>query len=317
MSWAIMLQIQDVAALLICYRRPENVKEILKQISKSGITKIYVALDGFKDETGRNDYLQIKEIVNEFAANFSGQVHTRFLKENLGCSVSVITACNWVFSQEEFALILEDDCFPNNDFFNFVLASIPIMTADENIWLACGTQFAPKEITASKWVISQYALTWGWATTDRKWAEIAPVFKSENKIPLRPPAYSAESIYWSEGARRALLGYVDVWDTILVWQMNVLNKKAILPGEPLISNKGNDASATHTISDSPWLNLSLGKFDGSALPKHSQRVDVWLKNRFYRISLRHLVTTRITRFLDLFSKSPRPTLGERLHQMDI
>ena len=97
-----MLQIQDVAALLICYRRPENVKEILKQISNSGITKIYVALDGFKDETGRNDYLLIKEIVNEFAANFSGQVHTRFLKENLGCSVSVITACNWVFSQEEY-----------------------------------------------------------------------------------------------------------------------------------------------------------------------------------------------------------------------
>jgi hypothetical protein len=99
--------------------------------------------------------------------------------------------------------------------------------------------------------------------------------------------------------------------------MNVLNKKAILPGEPLISNKGNDASATHTTSDSPWLNLSLGKFDGSALPKYSQRVDVWLKNTFYKITLRHLVTTRITRFLDLFSKSPRPTLGERLHQMDI
>jgi GR25 family glycosyltransferase involved in LPS biosynthesis len=270
-------EIHDVAALLICYRRPDNVRKILNHISESGIRKIYVSLDGFKNESGRGDYVEIEEIIKEFAAIFPGQLYTRFLHENVGCAVSVISACNWVFSQEEYAIILEDDCFPNSDFFNFVLASIPVMTKDESIWLACGTQFAPKEITASKWVISQYALTWGWATTAKKWSEIAPAFTSEKKIPVRPITYSAESIYWSEGARRALFGFVDVWDTILLWQMNHLNKKAILPGEPLISNKGNDASATHTTSESQWLNLSLGRFEGGSLPQRSKKADQWLK----------------------------------------
>jgi hypothetical protein len=114
----------------------------------------------------------------------------------------------------------------------------------------------------------------------------------------------AELRYWRAGARRALQGRVDVWDTALASFLIENNFQTILPPIPLVTNIGNDEFATHTKESSQFLNVKTGVLDnsGSAVARVSE-VDSWMKNNFYKIAIRHLLTTRITQLID-FTKLP-------------
>jgi hypothetical protein len=90
---------------------------------------------------------------------------------------------------------------------------------------------------------------------------------------------------------------------------------ALLPGENLVSNIGNDGYATHTLTDSPWLNRATGQIhELVSEPAQSPELDNWLRKNFYRIRIRHLVTNVLTAMLDEigFNRQKRSPLLERL-----
>ena len=297
------------AVLVIAYRRKAQLLTILEKCKENYITRIYIALDGPKDGNANaiSENLQIRDAIKDFQDNFSGQVSTLFRDRNVGCAASCLSACDWIFDNEENAIILEDDCIPSNDFFIFARTSIEAMGKNDNIWLACGTQFAPKDITHSPWVLSKYALIWGWVTSKNNWLEISSAMKKGMPVRSNSGISPWERIYWNEGARRAYDGWKDVWDTILVQQLIANQKFAILPKAPLVSNVGNDHVATHTFGESRWINLKTERFfDPSVEPSRLKSLDYWLRRKFYRIAIRHIVTTRITYFADLLNHENIP-----------
>jgi GR25 family glycosyltransferase involved in LPS biosynthesis len=304
-----MPQLANPAVLIIAYRRKVEIERILQECKENSIDKIYVALDGPKDESmgGKKDYLAIKEIVTNFQENFAGVVKTLYRNQNVGCAASCLSACDWAFENEKYVIVLEDDCIPSRDFFKFARSSIYTIDYDPNVWLACGTQFAPSNIQNDSWILSSYALIWGWVTNQVKWREMSSAIRSGNPIPKKNGISPWERVYWNQGSRRAYSGWKDVWDTILLQQMIANKKFAILPSEPLVTNVGDDSSATHTIGESSWLHLKMGQF---TTPKKSPEIatsnDKWLRSNFYRIAPRHLVTTRITHFKDLLNAKNTP-----------
>jgi len=304
-----MTRLANPAVLIIAYRRAAEIERILQVCQENSIDKIYVALDGPKDENvdGEKDNKAIREIVGNYQKNYAGVISTLFRDQNVGCAASCLSACDWAFENEEYVIVLEDDCIPSRGFFEFARASISALNADSNIWLACGTQFAPSDLHNESWSLSSYALIWGWATSQAKWKEISFAIRSGNPISKQNGISPWERIYWNQGSRRAYSGWKDVWDTILLQQMIANNKYAILPNEPLITNVGNDSSATHTVENSPWLHLNLGKFNAPQNPPAiSTTADKWLCSKFYKIALRHLVTTRITHLRDFMNKANIP-----------
>jgi hypothetical protein len=304
-----MTDLANPAVLIIAYRRTVEIERILQECQENNIKKIYVALDGPKagDIDGEKDNKAIRELVTNYQKNYSGVITTLFRDQNVGCAAACLSACDWVFENEEYAIVLEDDCIPSPDFFEFARASINPLNSDSNIWLACGTQFAPKDIHNDSWSLSTYALIWGWLTSRANWQEISSAIRIGNPISKINSTTPWERIYWNQGSRRAYSGWKDVWDTILLQQMIANNKYAILPNEPLITNVGNDSSATHTVENSPWLHLNLGKFNAPQNPPAiSTTADKWLYSKFYKIALRHLVTTRITHLRDFMNKANIP-----------
>ena len=302
--------------LIIAYRRTAEIEKILQECKNNNVNKIYVALDGPKDgnTNGEIDNIVIRQIVANYQENYSGEIKTLFRDQNVGCAASVLSACDWAFENEEFVIVLEDDCIPSRDFFKFAQDSIKVLDSDSNIWLACGTQFAPREILNDSWSLSSYALIWGWVTSQSKWKEISSAIRSGNPIPKQVGISPWERIYWNHGSRRAYSGWKDVWDTILLQQMIANNKYAVLPHEPLITNVGNDSFATHTTESTPWLHLNFGIFNAPQNPPVlSISADKWLRSKFYKIATRHLVTTRITHLRDFINKAniPLPPLYER------
>lgn len=311
-----MLSREDLCVLIVGYQRPDSIEQIMRECVAAGIRRIYVSIDapknGLTDAVERNQ--EIRDICSEFKANFD-LISERFLDANIGCSANLLSSCDWVFENEEFVAVLEDDCIPSEAFFQFISQSLPLINLDPETLLVCGTQFVPQEIVGQAPFKSKYSLTWGWATTSDKWKLIrSEIFSSiQSNFSMKPFSMDFEEIYWLEGARRAAQGYVDVWDTVLV---NFLVSKkffALLPNQNLVTNVGNDGVATHTGKDKKWLNEPIGRFENESIVNFQENsaADIWLKNNFYGIKFRHLFSTRVTRCEDWFKKPKFLVLSKR------
>jgi len=313
----------NLALLLIAYRRVETVGHILEISSSSGVKNVYVVID----KSPRDELVffqeEIVSLCEKYRSSFS-TMHIIERRSNVGCAASVMTGIEWVFHHEDFLCILEDDCIPTPDFFAFVRATRNILESDDDVLLVCGTQFAPKTLSNGRWVKSKYALTWGWATTKKNWSVIRSNILSAENSPISTRKrwsvkrfLDAEDRYWNSGARRARRGYVDVWDTVLLQVMRERKKYAILPAESLVTNVGDDTDATHTKS-SEWTHKSTGTFlEQHRQPSPSSEIDQWLERHFFRISRRHLISTRITQLIDLFRTPLRPPLQDQFQNNQI
>ena len=292
------------ALLVIAYLRPESLKTILETAHTAGIKRYFISIDFPRESTPENLKLssQVLTVANEFQKTSGTIVNISRRSKNIGCTPSVLSSCDWAFTMSENLIVLEDDCIPNVDFFNYCKESFSNISVDPNIWLACGTQFAPAELINNSWLLSRYPLTWGWCTTSNKWAIIRDALNAPKDKLTRKNSVGLsffERRYWNAGAKRALSGIADAWDTPLVQQMLRNNALAILPKYSLVSNVGNDQVATHTHGNAQGIKAITGNFSaGNSLPVTNKKVENWLRDEFYKIKLRHLLTTRVTSVID-------------------
>jgi hypothetical protein len=293
-----------ISALIIAYRRSEQVLRIIEVLSKAGISKIYIALDSVGDENAlaKAESESLLQSILEMQKNSPLEINIAKHSKNVGCSAAVLSACNWFFSNEEYGIILEDDCIPSVDFVTFALSVRTMIDKQPNLWMACGTQFAPSSLMDDAWVTSRYALIWGWATSRNKWRLIVDSILNPQAICASSLVDASERQYWNAGSRRSSLGIVDAWDNVLIAQMIAQGAEAILPKASLVSNVGFDSAATHTKNHSRWLSHEPTSFKvPQYAPTVNLNVDFWLKKHFYGIAFRHRFSTRITQFLDFVS----------------
>ena len=238
-------------------------------------------------------------MINSYQKSNNYKIHFLKRPRNRGCAASVLSAIDWVFNSEESAIILEDDCIPSDSFFEFSRLTIPVIESSDDIWAASGSQFMPGDLMSDQWFISRYGILWGWVTTNTKWTMISKLLKS-GKFRYNFNVSIQENVYWREGALRAINGWVDSWDTLFQQQLIANNKYVIQSRANLVSNIGNDEFATHTFDLTKALHLQFDSFQYSnELPKKSITVDTWYRHNFYKIKLRHLLSTKVTRIRDI------------------
>jgi hypothetical protein len=295
----------SVSLLVVAYLRPENLKVILETAYESGIRNFFVSIDFPRNPSAENLDLssKVSRVVTDFELGSQAKVTTAVRDKNVGCTPAVLSSCDWAFSQSENLIILEDDCIPTSDFFDFCRTSLSVIKQDSSIWLAGGSQLVPIELINDPWFSSKYPLTWGWCTTSDKWTLIRNSLSTpDGKLTkVNSPELSLhERRYWNAGAKRAFSGISDAWDTPLVQQMLLNKALTILPKRPLISNVGNDRVATHTHGDAVGLRADTGTFSTPEhSPKRNLEVENWFRNDFYAIKFRHLLSTRITSLIDI------------------
>lgn len=308
--------------LITTYRRAINVQNILRLSINQGLTKILVYADGPKD----NDFSvqkQIGQFIDELKRKNPGiEILFRKEKNNQGCALSVIKAIDWLFQETENGVILEDDCIPGPDFFNYVRMALPLVNKLENCKTVSGCQFAEIPLKES-WFTSKYPMFWGWATTRDVWREMRESFSGRisHRERLIRNFFTSEYNFWKSGNRRALQGFVDTWDLPLAYWMFKNNYLTIVPKENLVTNIGDDVNATHTKNPMFILNFANdGKFnDPTSLPGYSPPIDDYIKRRVYHISGRHFISTKITYLKDLFrlNKPVRGPLKLRVKICDL
>jgi len=309
------------AVLLLAYRRWQNMEEILDKCRMAGASPIYIHVDGGRNSIENAETSMTFEVSSAYKAKWGIDIRIAKQNTNLGCSVSMISSLNSIFLLEEQIIVLEDDCMPTSDFFRYIEDSFKVMKKNSSIAVACGAQFAPAQLIGNEWMLSRYPLNWGWAISKAHWKTLSTkVLMKDNLSGCSDLKLSKqEKAYWDAGSRRALEGYTDVWDTLLVREMLRHNLYSILPAQNLVANIGNDSHALHTYGEKEWTNFPTGEFTGSTtMPIFNESCDEWMRKKFYGISLRHLASTKITLCLDATKKKrKRKPLKDRIHFADV
>ena len=243
----------DFPVLIVTYARPIGLTRLLEVSHASGVRDIYVAIDGPKNEVVASKQVAILKAIKDFEVDKNLKLKVWQRDKNLGAAVSVVTAIDWFFQNENAGLILEDDLIPSLDFFRFANAGLETYERNKDIWMISGSRMNPivQNETNNDW--SYYPMIWGWATWRSRWSVMKSAFASGNKM-ANTRFFSPRANFWKVGALRAKSGIVDAWDMPLAYFQWSNSKFSVIPPVNLVTNVGFDAAATHTSGEDFPLN---------------------------------------------------------------
>ena len=242
----------DIPILFVFFNRPEVVEESFNVLCKLKPKKLYLSCDGPRiNNTSDRELIEKcrNSVLNRI--NWDCELHTRFLENNIGCSLGVSTAIDWMFENEEYGIILEDDCIAGKDFFVFVSELLIQYKNDERIGMIAGYNQLKSYETDNSYVFSKYKACWGWATWKRAWKNMDLSMEWMNtgikKSTILNNGYKGKDYrYWIYRIKLIKLKRVSAWDWQWYFSLAKNNQLCIFPKCNLISNIGFGENSTHT-----------------------------------------------------------------------
>jgi len=274
----------DCPILLIAWKRPHCIKQVIEAVRVVKPTRIYVACDG--PDPARID--ESKKVMATRALidreiDWECQLRLNYSDQNLGCKEGVSKAISWFFENEEAGIILEDDCVPHVDFFEFCRTLLDRYRNDTRVWCIGGTNFQDGRWRGDgSYYFSRYNHCWGWASWRRCWTHYD---KEMNALPNILETRFLESIFEKRIERRYWQriwqqlyrhGKPNTWDYQWTFTCLINSGLTALPNKNLIRNIGfADIDATHTTAkarkgESTKIEQGLDEFvEPSLILRHS------------------------------------------------
>lgn len=240
----------DTPVVLIIFNRPDLTKQVLEQIEKARPSQLFIISDG--PRTSKRGEQELVRQARKVVENISWpcKVKRKYSDKNLGCRKSVSSGLDWVFSQVDRAIILEDDCVPHPTFFPYCEGLLERYKDNEKISMISGDNFFGENSNHSSYDFSYHSLIWGWATWRRSWDK----YKIAEKlgVPYLKRNFATLNVHMNgmrlNSIKLTLLGKIVAWDYIFQYAMLISNGLCIFPNKNLVKNIGFDSNATHTKS---------------------------------------------------------------------
>lgn len=287
------------------FNRPDNTRQVFEVIKAQKPPILYVHCDGVRKDVA-TDTERVKEVRNiiENGVDWDCELHTLFRNENFGCGLGPASAITWFFENVDEGIILEDDCLPHPDFFEYCEQLLSKYRDNENIYIIGGTNFNETNNRKYSYDFTMYAGIWGWATWKRTWQKFKfdlDISEIDFKNKITPFVQNKNAIkYWTN-----LMAQVrndknkTYWDYQLHLIMLYNTGIHIRPAKNLIMNIGFGEDATHTTDKkSDYSN----KATTSILPLiHPDQAIINRKedNRLYNITF----TKKIKKFIKQIIKN--------------
>lgn len=240
------------SVVFIIFKRPDTTAKVFEAIRKAKPPKLFVIADGPRQNyPEEEEKCKLTRTIIEYV-DWECQVYKNYSNINLGCAKRVSSGLDWVFSQVEEAIILEDDCVPHTTFFPFCETLLERYKDDTRIASISGqnVQFGRKR-TDYSYYFSRYNHVWGWATWRRSWQnfditmKLWPKIQSEgflNDILLDSLAIDC----WTTRLQSVYDNPFGItWDYQWTFACWVQNSLGIISNNNLISNIGFGADSTH------------------------------------------------------------------------
>lgn len=241
----------EVPVLVLGFNRPNLVVDLFKSLANVQPKKIYFAVDGprYNNHTDGELVAKVQDALS--VINWKCEIYTLFRESNLGLKRAVIEAIDWVFENEEVAIILEDDCLPIDEFFPFCAEALEKYWLDSKVMQISGNCFVPvSDLNCNKYYFSTLNDIWGWATWRRSWQ----LFEREIPDSKSPQLKKRLNDYFlKRDISRWFIRYVaeaaasdsQVWST--QWTLTLINNQgySLVPQTNLVRNVGFSGDATH------------------------------------------------------------------------
>jgi hypothetical protein len=276
------------AALILTYKRKQNLPRILNSLRDGGCEQIYLSVDGSRDFRDSSTTVEILNTVEDFCTSSNIKLHTKINPTNLGLSLSILSALDWFFATETKGIVIEDDLVFDSDFIKFAEEALVLFESDSDTWIISGNRFDNQDDSNKSISWSSYPMIWGWATWASKWSDIRDSILSEDLVKTQNISFRSFQ-YWRTGIRRVNLGILNSWAAPLAAQMKARGKYCVLPPVNLVSNIGIDVNAEHTSSrvwhsERPILKLPLFiSFDATNRKRIASENDSLFEEKIYRI----------------------------------
>jgi hypothetical protein len=247
--------------LLIAWRRPDHLRQVITAIKKAKPLKIYAAVDGprmgLEFEVERQLIEQTKAVILD-EIDWDCEVQTLFSEVNLGCAKGVSSAITWFFDHVEEGIILEDDIVITENGLKFFEWGLNKFRHKKRIWMISG--WNPYR-TFGVSIIQSYFYCWGWATWKRTWDQY------QLELPLGAIRFSYVSKiqkYWEK--LYIDMEVIDTWDYPMQFWMFKNRAKAIMAPENYVDNVGFDSLGVHCHGekDVELFQINGGDFDFKA-----------------------------------------------------
>jgi hypothetical protein len=249
----------------LIFNRPDLTEKVFSAIAQAKPRKLFVIADGPRsDRLGEAEKCeQTRSVIQK--VDWDCEVITNFSDVNMGCGRREASGFDWVFSQVEEAIFLEDDTFPTPSFFGFCEAMLERYRHDDRVMHINGDNSVNQNRTDDSYYFSKCIHGWGWASWRRAWEHYDygmrtwPHFKQSGLL---------ESIFDDPYEQRFWVGIfdqmyqdpqvIDTWDYQWIYACWMQSGLAIAPNKNLISNLGfNRDDAAHTKGDDPRSQLSI------------------------------------------------------------
>lgn len=291
--------------LLLVFNRPDETKKVFEVIRLVKPKHLYIVADGPRE--GKNDERKcerVRSIVS--TVDWDCSVKKLYREKNRGLEKGLGEAITWFFDQVESGIVLEDDCVPDETFFEYCAQMLERYKNDEHIMVVNGSSFLPTHMqNKDNYYYSKYVHFWGWASWRRAWRLFDPtmkqwpVFKESNDF-RHLFRNRWERVYFTMIFDSTFLGKTNSWGYRWLYSVWLNNGKAISPGVNLIRNVGFTKDATHKV----LRTFELPTDPITSIPKilserESQKADAFTAQRYYAIS--PLMIAALTTFY-LFKK---------------
>ena len=243
--------------LLLTFNRPQTTVRVLDAVRAARPTRVFVASDGPRRDVPADTQrvLDTRRLV-ESSVDWPCTVERRYSDYNQGCRQGVSAAIAWFFSRVEQGIILEDDCVPHADFFQYCEELLSRYRDNHRVMGISGNN--PVGLRLSEPTVSycftRQPLIWGWATWRRAWAHYDDNLDAWQDIRRDP---TAQMRLWADPVERswraerydrlADFGVPDAWDPR--WSLSVAARGGLFvtPRRNLVTNIGFGEDATHTF----------------------------------------------------------------------
>jgi hypothetical protein len=300
--------------LLIAWRRPHTLRQVIDAIRPVAPTRLYVACDGPNPERpGEAEKVAATRAVIEHEIDWPCQIERLYSDVNQGCRLGVSRAITWFFEQVEEGIILEDDCVPHPDFFPYCTTLLERYRHDTRIWCISGSNFQNGQWRgAGSYYFSRYNHCWGWASWRRCWqhydADLSqwPALRDSGLLDTIFEG-SLERSYWSGIWQRLLdTGEPDSW--AYRWTLTCLVNSGLttLPNVNLVNNVGFGEDGVNTVSGvSPTPVVQPLQLETSPLfILRSKDADTYTFNNVFSPPTNSAFRLMLRKALKLFMKSP-------------
>lgn len=254
--------------VLIAFNRPELFARTLAAVRAAEPQRLFFICDG--PRAGQTDdaervgrvHADLKSI------DWPAEVRRRMSSMNLGCEANVELGLDWVFSQVDRAIVLEDDCVPEPSFFTFCDELLDRYAQDPRVWHIAGNRHdIPTSLFHGRsYAFSTWASVWGWATWADRWQRHRLQFPRDHrpvneggtgstpvrKTPAVPRAGTLVTVSGQRHFAEAAVSHDVVthgWDK--QWWLSIMAEGglSVTPSVNLVENVGFGPDATHGNAD--------------------------------------------------------------------